>query len=169
MSDAHDERGPAGPGSGGKDPGFKVIDRRRFSADGEERSEEEPGSEATSEARGVGAGADEAAADATASDPGFVLSDGPSEPGALPEANLSSLFLGLSTQALMHLGEIPDPESGNPDRDLPSARALIDLLSLLRDKTRGNLDAEESHLLDRILYDLRMRYVEISRTPRAPS
>ncbi|MBU6283185.1 DUF1844 domain-containing protein, partial [bacterium] len=66
--------------------------------------------------------------------------------------------------ALMHLGEIPDPESGEAQRDRPSARSLIDLLALLRDKTQGNLDAEEARLLDRILYDLRMRFVEIARS-----
>lgn len=150
MADSNDKRGSASPGGEDHEPGFRVIDRRRFSADGEERIEP------------VAAPSD---ASPAASGDGFVVHDGPEQSRATaPEASISSLFLGLSTQALMHLGEIPDPESGEAQRDLPSARSLIDLLALLRDKTQGNLDAEEARLLDRILYDLRMRFVEIARS-----
>ena len=156
MTDSDDKRGSAAP-EGDAPGGFRVIDRRRFDADGEERvpGEESPSSAAGSEDSGPAPG----------QDPGFVLREAPGETATspAPEANLSSLFLGLSTQALLHLGEIPDPESGEATRDLASARSLIDLLAVLRDKTQGNLDAEEARLLDRILYDLRMRFVEIAR------
>lgn len=156
MSQSDEHRGPTGSGDEGREAGFKVIDRRRFSADGEERVPE-------SDAAAPPAAPKERES-APSADPGFVLKETSEDPTAgVPEANISSLFLGLSTQALMHLGEIPDPESGASERDLPSARSLIDLLALLREKTRGNLDAEESGLLDRILYDLRMRFVEIAR------
>jgi hypothetical protein len=64
---------------------------------------------------------------------------------------------------LLHLGEIPDPTTNNPVRDLIAAQQLIDILGLLRDKTRGNLDRDEAGLLDSILFDLRMKYVEIAR------
>ena len=156
MSDSDDKRGATVP-EGDAPGGFRVIDRRRFDADGEERV---PGGEPTRPAAGT-----EIPATAAGQGSGFVLHEAPDETATspAPEANLSSLFLGLSTQALLHLGEIPDPESGEAARDLPSARSLIDLLAVLRDKTRGNLDAEEARLLDRILYDLRMRFVEIAR------
>lgn len=142
---------------------FRVIDRRRFAPDGTERSEGEsqgPGVESkpgvdrpTSDRPEAGGGAD------------FVMSEGDrrrAEPR--PEPTLSTLLLSLSTQALMHLGEIPDLATGKPSRDLPAARGIIDLLAVLEHKTRGNLDSAEAALLERILYDLRMRFVELSRS-----
>ncbi len=62
----------------------------------------------------------------------------------------------------MHLGEIPDPVApAGPD--LSAAKQMIDLLGILRDKTTGNLEPAEEQLLSSMLYDLRMRYVEVSR------
>lgn len=78
------------------------------------------------------------------------------------ELNFSTFVMGLSTQALMHLGEIPDPEAMHGP-DLPAAKQMIDLLGILRDKTTGNLEPAEDQLLSSMLYDLRMRYVEVSR------
>ncbi len=76
----------------------------------------------------------------------------------------SAFIVGLSTQALVHLGEIPNPVTGKPSRDLPGAQRLMDVLGNARQqKTEGNLDADELHLLDTILFDLRMKYVEIAR------
>jgi hypothetical protein len=78
------------------------------------------------------------------------------------EINFTTFVMGLSTQALMHLGEIVEP--GAPQTpDLPAAKQMIDLLGVLREKTTGNLDAAEEQLLASMLYDLRMRYVEVSR------
>ncbi|MCI0636564.1 MAG: DUF1844 domain-containing protein [Actinobacteria bacterium] len=77
--------------------------------------------------------------------------------------SFSTFVLGLSTQALMLLGEIPDPSSGQTARDLVGSKHVIDILGILRDKTRNNLEQAEEHLLDSILYDLRMRYVELVR------
>lgn len=78
------------------------------------------------------------------------------------EINFTTFVMGLSTQALMHLGEILEP--GAPQTpDLPAAKQMIDLLGVLREKTTGNLDAAEEQLLASMLYDLRMRYVEVSR------
>ncbi|TMA80997.1 MAG: DUF1844 domain-containing protein [Deltaproteobacteria bacterium] len=78
--------------------------------------------------------------------------------------SFSTFVMGLTTQALMHLGEIPDPVDQRVMHDLPAAKQMIDLLGILRDKTKGNLDAAEEQLLGEVLYDLRMRYVEVSRT-----
>jgi len=79
------------------------------------------------------------------------------------EINFSSFILGLSTQALMCLGEIQDPQTGKPQPDLHAARQLIDILGILKEKTVGNLHQEEAQLLDHILFDLRMRYVKLTK------
>ena len=82
----------------------------------------------------------------------------------LPAIDFSTFLLSLSHSALVHLGDAPDPE----DRrgvNLPLARQTIDLLTLLQEKTRNNLSGPEERLLEQALYDLRLRYVEVSRTP----
>ena len=86
---------------------------------------------------------------------------GHGDPG---EMSFSTFVIGLTTQALMHLGEIADPMQQEVGRDLPAAKQMIDLLGILRDKTKGNLDQAEEQLLDSMLYDLRMRFVEVSRS-----
>jgi hypothetical protein len=78
----------------------------------------------------------------------------------------STFVLGLSTQALLHLGEIESPLAGKVEKDLGAAKDVIDVLGLLREKTRNNLERSEEQLLDSILYDLRMRYVELVRASK---
>ena len=123
---------------------FQVKDRRRFSETGEARPE--ASEEAQAQTPPPRAGAPEA----------------PPSGGEEP-VTFSSFLLGLSTQALLSLGEVPDPATGQPTRDLSAAKHLIDLLGVLREKTRNNLDAGEESLFDSVLYDLRMRYVELVR------
>ena len=73
------------------------------------------------------------------------------------------IFLsGLASSALLHLGEFPDPETNQPHTNLPMASQTIDILAMLRQKTKGNLTDEEDRLLERLLYDLRVRYVNRS-------
>lgn len=72
-------------------------------------------------------------------------------------------MVGLSTQALAALGEMPDPMSGQRSKDLNAAQQLIDIIGMLREKTRGNLDRDEDGLIEAILFDLRMKYVELAR------
>lgn len=74
-------------------------------------------------------------------------------------ADFSTFVISLSTSALYHLGEIPDPDGAKPTLNLDMARHTIDLLSMLREKTAGNLSAEESKLLGQFLYDLRIKYL----------
>ena len=81
----------------------------------------------------------------------------------LPGIDFSTFVLSLSHSALVHLGDAPAPEEGRLPVNLPMARQTIDLLSLLQDKTRGNLTGAEEHMMDQVLYDLRMRYVEVAR------
>ncbi len=78
---------------------------------------------------------------------------------ALPEIDFATFVLSLGSSALVHLGEVPD-ESGKSERDLPLAKQTIDLLALLQEKTKGNLDEGETHLLSALLYDLRIKYVD---------
>ena len=126
--------------------GFVVIDRRG-------RSEEPAG-----EARASGAGAE------PPREPPPRPADAPC-PGPdreLPRIDFATFVLSLSTSALHHLGLVADPETNQPAPvNKLFARQTIDTLELLQEKTRGNLDAEEERLLEGLLYELRMRYVEV--------
>ena len=73
--------------------------------------------------------------------------------------NFSSFVVSLASSAMLHLGEAPHPETGKPAADLPLAKNTIDLLGILQEKTKGNLDEEEGKLLETLLYELRMKYV----------
>ncbi len=75
----------------------------------------------------------------------------------------STFLMGLASSALIHLGGAPNPETGQSERNLPLARQSLDVLDMLREKTRGNLTSEEQHLIDSLLTDLRLRYVEASK------
>ncbi|MFP2907942.1 DUF1844 domain-containing protein [Pyxidicoccus sp. 3LFB2] len=77
--------------------------------------------------------------------------------------SFSTFIFGLGTAVLIHLGETPNPETGQLAKDLPLARQNLDLLSMLRVKTKGNLTAEEEKLFDGLLTDLRLRFVEATR------
>ena len=94
------------------------------------------------------------------------------EPGEseLPRADFSQLVLSLGTSTLYHLGLAGDPESGKPpaEPDLTLARQTIDILEMLEAKTQGNLDADEAKLLEGILYELRMHFVEAGKKKPAP-
>ncbi|MGA3119329.1 MAG: DUF1844 domain-containing protein [Polyangiaceae bacterium] len=82
----------------------------------------------------------------------------------LPLVDFSTFVLSLSHSALMHLGEAPNPETGRVERNLPLARQTIDLIGMLDEKTKGNLSGEEERLIGQILFDLRLRFVELSKT-----
>ena len=78
----------------------------------------------------------------------------------LPEVNFNSLIFSLSSSALLHLGDIADPQSGEKRKDIPLAKHTIDTIAMLQEKTQGNLTEEEEKFLDSILTDLRWRYVK---------
>jgi hypothetical protein len=77
-----------------------------------------------------------------------------------PEINFASFIISLSSSAFVHLGDMPDPATGEVKKNISLAKQTIDLLGLLREKTRNNLQEEEEKLFDHLLYDLRMRYVK---------
>ncbi|KPJ50174.1 hypothetical protein AMJ40_03655 [candidate division TA06 bacterium DG_26] len=86
------------------------------------------------------------------------------EENSLPTASFSSLVLMLATGALQQLGVIENPITKKKEKDLTFARVTIDSLSILKEKTRGNLKPDEEKLLDGLLLELRMKYVEESGT-----
>jgi hypothetical protein len=162
--------------------GFKVQDRRRFSAEGElkpeysgaeetarqsapsaqEKGAQRPDSQHSAQRQQAVASGSEQAAAAE----GYAAARsaaGASHPAGVGEISFGAFLISLSTEALVHLGEVADPSSGQSRRDLGMAQQLIDILAMLQAKTRGNLDHDEHALLDAILFDLRMKYVEIAR------
>jgi hypothetical protein len=81
---------------------------------------------------------------------------------SLPAIDFGTFVMSLSHSVLVHLGDAPDPD-GNRSVQLELARQTVDLLALLQEKTRNNLTGPEEHLLEQALYDLRLRFVEVSR------
>ena len=120
--------------------GFTIRDRRVSSPAAEAAKTETPGVEERKEPR-------------------EQRETSPPEEVALSEIDFSSFVFSLSTSALLHLGEVPDPVTGKIEKDLPLAKQTIDILGMLQDKTRGNLTADEGKLLENLLADLRWRYV----------
>jgi hypothetical protein len=82
------------------------------------------------------------------------------------DVDFTTFVLSLSHSALMHLGEAPNPDTGGLDKNLALARQTIDLIAMLEEKTKGNLTGDEERLLGQILFDLRMRYVELTKTTK---
>jgi hypothetical protein len=82
-----------------------------------------------------------------------------------PALDFNALVLSLGSSAIVHLGQAPDPTTGQKrdQPDLPMAQQSIDLLAMLQEKTRGNLTADEARFLENMLFDLRMLYVQVSQ------
>lgn len=80
----------------------------------------------------------------------------------LPAVDFLNLVVSMSHSALLHLGDAPDPTTGAREMNLPLARQTIDLLAMLQEKTRGNLNGNEERVLSQAVYDLRMRFVEVA-------
>lgn len=83
-------------------------------------------------------------------------------PGELPAADFRGLLGALASQAILGLGAIPDPKTGRVYVDLQGARFAIDLLGVLEEKTKGNLEADEAKELAQLAAELRARFVQIS-------
>ena len=87
----------------------------------------------------------------------------------MPELNFITFVYSLVSSAAIHLGDMPDPNTGQTaPRNLAGAQQMIDILAILDTKTRGNLTAEERQFLEQSLYELRLRYVSVSGTAGAP-
>ncbi len=148
-----------------QDQGFRVSDRRRFSGSesGEVREEEKapegdkkpPETQEATGEKPEPAGQEEAGKKPEA--------EKREEPTALPAIDFATFVVSLSSSALINLGIAPDPMTGEQKKDLAIAKQTIDMLGMLQEKTRGNLTEEEGQLLESMLYDLRMRYVDESK------
>ena len=133
---------------------FTIKDRRRFTTEGEPRTEDqepETGTEAreqpsAKDAAELKAGADEC----------------PQRP-PLPEINFSAFVISLGTSALISLGGLPEPGVEKPCQNLPLAKQTIDILGMISQKAKGNLNEDEDNLLSNLLYELRLRYVAATR------
>ena len=78
-----------------------------------------------------------------------------------PPLSFTAFVLSLASTAAIHFGDLPDPQSGQRvEPNLDGAQQMIDILALLDQKTRGNLSIEERQVLDQVLYELRLRFVE---------
>jgi hypothetical protein len=91
----------------------------------------------------------------------------PSHEGAMP-VTFSGFIFSLSTSAMMLMGEQLDPQQGKMPVNLPQAKEIIDILSMLESKTRGNLTTEEQSVLTDMLYALRMKYVDAASGTHSP-
>ena len=91
---------------------------------------------------------------------GLLEEETPEQEIPLPEINFINFLFSLSTSALIQLGEIQDPVTQKATKNLPLAKQTIDLIIMLREKTKGNLAPDEEKLMENILYDLRIRYVK---------
>ncbi len=127
--------------------GFIIKDKRSFDEDGELKEREDKRDEEvkTGEKKREKATRDE------------------SQRPPLPELNFNSLIFSLSSSALLHIGEIADPQTGEKKKDLPLAKHSIDIIAMLKEKTKGNLNEEEKQFTDNILTDLRLRYVKAAK------
>ncbi len=130
---------------------FVVKDRRIF-------SEDRPESEKPSDEQAASPSSD---TPPTADEPsGAPADDSAQPPPPLPEINFPTFIASLNASALLHLGAIEDPTTGKKEKNLPMAKQTIDILSMLEEKTAGNLTKDEANLIKNILYDLRIMYVK---------
>ena len=87
---------------------------------------------------------------------------GPQDSGGL-KMDFSTFILSLNASSLIHLGEIHDPQLKERTVNLPAAKHTIEILEILEDKTKGNLDDGENKLLKDILYNLRLKFMQHSK------
>ncbi|HXY79228.1 MAG TPA: DUF1844 domain-containing protein [Candidatus Bathyarchaeia archaeon] len=151
------------------DEGFKVVDRRLFTEEGElrkdaieqERREEESARKAQPAAQAKGRASEKAPASAPAVEKSPIPE--PSEESIAPSRNFQMLVDFLTRNAAAMMGGMADPRTGQAFLDLEGARDMIDMLDELRDKTRGNLAKSDDDLLVEVLGSLKLTYMEVSR------
>ena len=124
-----------------EEKGFVIRDRR-FSAEKEGEKDSKPGKEEEKKEE---------------------TQEPSQEEVPLVEIDFTHFLLSLSTSALIHLGEVPDPVSKQSAKQLPLAKQTIDIIGMLQEKTKGNLTPDEQKLIEYILYDLRMRFVKATK------
>jgi hypothetical protein len=149
-------------------PELKVTDRRKFNPDGSVRegvviepekpkAEEKPAAEIQTEAAEVKEETPEISAESEAP------FDDDEIPGADDPASFINFLTTIATNAAASLGAMPHPATGQRSVDLETGKYWIDVLTMLRDKTAGNLHPQEKRLFDTLLSDLQMQYVALMR------
>ena len=128
---------------------LKVTDRRKFTSEGEIRGDVDAQMESGEHSTPKVDEPERAPAVASESQP--------------PKMDFSAFLLSLATTGMVHLGEIPEPTTNQKVENLEAARQMIDILILLQEKTRNNLESEEKKLLEGLLYELRMKFLEKSK------
>ncbi len=124
-----------------QEPAFKVVDRRRFSNDGAERDSAEPAKVEPKRETVPGVGSER------------------------PQITFSLFVQSIAHQAMFALGIMPWPDSNVVRTDLVIAQESIDVLRMAKEKTKGNLTDDENRMLDTILYELQVAFVEVSKGP----
>jgi hypothetical protein len=120
---------------------FRVTDKRGFSEEGEIRTPEaaeQKDEKANSASRGP---------------------ETKEEASSRPPIDFPSYILSYYTQGLVLLGEVPNPYTNKKEEDVEAARHTVDILSMLQEKTKGNLGKDEEQLLDSVLYELRIKFM----------
>ncbi|MBI5497731.1 MAG: DUF1844 domain-containing protein [Deltaproteobacteria bacterium] len=166
----------------GSGKAFKVVDRRRFDLEGNTRKDAPPdqprapepalplpkaaapapGKDKGGPARDASKGAPLPPGPGTQAPPGYPA-EGDDEGGtAGPGIDFIGFMQSLGQQALMQLGLVPYPDTGLVEQSLPLARQTIDILAMLQQKTRGNLQPKEERFMEALVYDLRMAYVKVT-------
>lgn len=134
-----------------KGKGFVVKDKRLFDEAGTLKQDDSTGAK------------DDPSRDAPERPPeqgeDFSRDDEETGDDFLTEVNFYNFVLSMSTTAMFHFGDFPDPATKTTARNLPAAKHTIDILSMLKDKTAGNLVEQEKKLLEGILFELKMRYI----------
>ena len=121
---------------------FKITDRRGFAEDGASK----PVAEEKAESSTANAQVGQSTATAESKQ-------------ERPPIDFPSYVLGYYTQGLVLLGEVPNPYTNKKEEDVESARNIVDILTMLEEKTKGNLSSEENQLLGAVLYELRMKFM----------
>ena len=153
---------------------IRIVDRRMFTPEGdlrpdfqpEEASEPPPRSAPERPPAPEPPRASAASAAATDEPPPDAEAEDRAAGAGEPRSDFASLVRSLATTAYSALGLLPDPSGAPRRRDPTVARQMIDWLAVLESKTRGNISFEESDFLARVLYELRLAYVEITRSAK---
>lgn len=143
--------------------GFVVRDRRRIVLDEVESQGTGEATAADGRQEPKGAGGEPSAQEKAKADADEAARKARTS-GTYPQVTFSTFVFSLSSSALVHLGEVPDPTTQKVEKDLPLAKQIIDTLAMMEEKTKGNLDKDEEQLLQTVLYDLRLRFVKQSHS-----
>ena len=136
-----------------KGKGFVIKDRRSFDEKGEARETQQQAPSAPEQER------------REEPQPGPGTEDARHRQEEMPPITFTDFIVSLSSSVIYHFGDIPDPVTRKAEKNLIAAKQTIDILGIIEQKTKGNLDENEKRLMDAILFELRMRYVKEAEKP----